>query len=101
MNRYPKDHCSFAYVDYTTHPGNSAIAISGQRRINPYLRTDRELKYRTGITITRRKSFRSGKPALDAVRDDEWPQIMKVIASLCYDYCVDADHVTNAETVQA
>jgi len=61
----------------------------------------RELKYRTGITITRRDSFRSGKPALDAVRDDEWPQLMKVIASLCYNYCVDVVHVTNAETVHA
>lgn len=61
----------------------------------------RELKYRTGITITRRDSFRSGKPALDAVRDDEWPQLMKVIASLCYDYCVDVIHATNAETVRA
>ena len=61
----------------------------------------RELKYRTGITITKRTGFRAGKPALDSVREDEWPQLMKVIASLCYDYCVDVVYATNKETVQA
>ena len=61
----------------------------------------RELKYRTGITITKRTGFRAGKPALDTVREEEWPQLMKVIASLCYDYCVDVVYATNKETVQA
>jgi len=61
----------------------------------------RELKYRTGITITKRTGFRAGKPALDSVRENEWPQLMKVIASLCYDYCVDVVYATNKETVQA
>lgn len=61
----------------------------------------RELKYRTGITIAQRGSVRAGKPALDAVREEEWPLLMKVIASLCYDYCVDVVYATNKETVQA
>lgn len=61
----------------------------------------RELKYREGILIARRSGVRDGKAALDSVRDEEWPQLMKVVASLCYDYCVDVVHATNRETVQA
>ena len=61
----------------------------------------RELKYRTGILIGQRRGVRTGKPALDAIRDEEWPQLMKVAASLCYDYCVDVVYATNEETVRA
>lgn len=61
----------------------------------------RELKYRTGITIACRSGVRAGKPALDCVRDEEWPKLMKVVASLCYDYCVDVVYATNEETVKA
>lgn len=61
----------------------------------------RELKYRTGILIAQRRGVRSGKPPLDAIRDEEWPQLMKVAASLCYDYCVDVIYATNEETVRA
>jgi len=61
----------------------------------------RELKYRTGIVIAQRRGVRTGKPPLDAIRDEEWPQLMKVAASLCYDYCVDVVYATNEETVRA
>ena len=36
---------------------------------------------------------------LDSVRDEEWPKLLKVAASLCYDYCVDVIYATNKETV--
>ena len=60
----------------------------------------RELKYQTGIHIGTRAS-RSGKPVLDTVKDDEWPKLLRVAASLCYDYAVDVVHATNEETVRA
>lgn len=59
----------------------------------------RELKYRTGIHIFARTAGEGGS-ALDAVRDEEWPQLMKVAASLCYDYAVDVVYATNEETVR-
>ena len=61
----------------------------------------RELKYREGILIARRSGVRDGKAALDSVRDEEWPKLMKVITSLCMDYGVDVTYATNAETVRA
>ena len=61
----------------------------------------RELKYRTGILIAQRRGVRGGKPPLDAIREDEWPKLLKVAASLCYDYCVDVVYATNEETVRA
>ena len=60
----------------------------------------RELKYQTGIHIATRSS-RSGKPVLDTVKDEEWPKLLKVAASLCYDYAIDVVHATNEETVRA
>jgi len=60
----------------------------------------RELKYQTGIHVVTRSS-RSGKPVLDTVKTEEWPKLLKVAASLCYDYAVDVVHATNAETVRA
>lgn len=59
----------------------------------------RELKYRTGITIARRTSNNSKQP-LDTIKDSEWPQLLKVAASLCYDYCVDVVYAANEETVR-
>lgn len=61
----------------------------------------RELKYRTGILIAQRRGVRTGKPALDAIKDEEWPKLLKVAASLCYDYCVDVVYATNEATVRA
>ena len=59
----------------------------------------RELKYRTGIHICNRAAYSNGC-ALDAVREEEWPHLMKVAASLCYDYAVDVVYATNEETVR-
>lgn len=59
----------------------------------------RELKYRTGIHIASRAESKSGRLVLDGVREDEWPRLLKVAASLCYDYCVDVVYATNEETV--
>ena len=33
------------------------------------------------------------------MKESEWPKLLKVAASLCYDYCVDVVYVTNEETV--
>ena len=60
----------------------------------------RELKYQTGIHVVTRSS-RSGKPVLDTVKDEEWPKLLKVATSLCYDYAIDVVHATNEETVRA
>lgn len=47
------------------------------------------------------RSSRSGKPVLDTVKDEEWPKLLKVATSLCYDYAIDVVHATNEETVRA
>lgn len=75
-----------------------AAAVFDHRYSQAWDRFYRELKYRTGINLTSRSAAKGGR-VLDAVRDEEWPQLMKVIASLCYDYCIDVVHTTNEETV--
>lgn len=59
----------------------------------------RELKYRTGIHIGSRSAAKRSERVLDAVKEYEWPKLLEVAASLCYDYCVDLVYVTNEETV--
>lgn len=68
-----------------------AAAVFDHRYSQAWDRFYRELKYRTGINLTSRSAAKGGR-VLDAVRDEEWPQLMKVIASLCYDYCIDVVH---------
>jgi len=59
----------------------------------------RELKYRTGIHIESRSAAKRSERVLDAVKEEEWPRLLEVAASLCYDYCVDVVYATNDETV--
>lgn len=47
-----------------------------------------------------KKNFKIGENVF-MIRDDEWPKLLKVAASLCYDYCVDVVYATNEETVRA
>lgn len=78
-----------------------AIAVAGfdHKYSLAWDRFYRELKYRTGITIARR-TIKNGKQPLDSIKDGEWPKLLKVAASLCYDYCVDVIYATNEETVR-
>jgi hypothetical protein len=76
-----------------------AGAAFNQRFSLAWDRFYRELKYRTGIHIESRSAAKRSDRVLDAVKDEEWPQLLKVAASLCYDYCVDVVYVTNEETV--
>lgn len=58
----------------------------------------RELKYQTGICLTQRNKGRDSD--LSAVRDEEWPDVMRTVASIAYRYCIDVVDVTNESVVR-
>lgn len=58
----------------------------------------RELKYQTGITLAQRTNGRDSE--LSAIRDEEWPSVMRTVASLAYRYCIDVVDVTNESVVR-
>ena len=58
----------------------------------------RELKYQTGISLTQRNNGRDSD--LSAVRDEEWPDVMRTVASIAYRYCIDVVDVTNESVVR-
>ena len=58
----------------------------------------RELKYQTGISLTQRSHGRDSD--LSAVRDEEWPDVMRTVASIAYRYCIDVVDVTNESVVR-
>ncbi len=76
-----------------------AVAAFNQRFSMAWDKFYRELKYRTGIHIESRSAAKRSERVLDAVKDEEWPKLLEVAASLCYDYCVDVVYATNEETV--
>ena len=58
----------------------------------------RELKYQTGISLTQRANGRDSD--LSAIRDEEWPDVMRTVASIAYRYCIDVVDVTNESVVR-
>ena len=58
----------------------------------------RELKYQTGISLTQRSHGRDSD--LSAVKDEEWPDVMRTVASIAYRYCIDVVDVTNESVVR-
>lgn len=60
----------------------------------------RELKYQTGISVGCRGEGKNAS-ALSSIKDEEWPTVMKVLASLAYRYCIDVVAVTNEYVVDA
>lgn len=58
----------------------------------------RELRYQTGISLTQRNHGRDSD--LSAVRDEEWPDVMRTVASIAYRYCIDVVDVTNESVVR-
>ena len=61
----------------------------------------RELMYQTGISVGQRGGEKKNDSALSTIKDEEWPQVMKVLASLAYHYCIDVVDVTNEKVVEA
>ena len=59
----------------------------------------RELMYQTGISVGQRGAGKN-ESGLDTIRDEEWPKVMKVIASLACHYCIDVVEVTNEKVVE-
>ncbi len=76
-----------------------AVAAFDRKYSVAWDRFYRELKYRAGIYIESRSAAKRSERVLDGVKDKEWPKLLEVAASLCYDYCVDVVHATNEETV--
>jgi len=58
----------------------------------------RELKYQTGICLAQRTNGKDSE--LSAIRDEEWPSVMRTVASLAYRYCIDVVDVTNESVVR-
>lgn len=58
----------------------------------------RELKYQTGINLIRRGG--GTKSDLSTVRDEEWPSVMRTVASIACRYCIDVVDVTNEDVVR-
>jgi len=58
----------------------------------------RELKYQTGICLAQRTNGKDSE--LSAIRDEEWPSVMRTVASLAYRYCIDVADVTNESVVR-
>ena len=60
----------------------------------------RELMYQTGISVGNRGAAKN-ESGLDAIRDDEWPQVMRTVAAMGVRYCIDVVDVTNEQVVKA
>ncbi|MBQ8986386.1 MAG: hypothetical protein IJ100_03960 [Lachnospiraceae bacterium] len=60
----------------------------------------RELMYQTGISVGNRGASKS-ESGLDAIRDEEWPQVMRTVAAMGVRYCIDVVDVTNEKVVEA
>lgn len=105
-----------ALLDANTMLAEQALAWDARRTLNALIRAlaaaayngkysrawdyyYRELKYQEGICLLRRIS-RSGEGPLDTVKDGEWPKLLKVAASVCYEFSIDVRQATNEATVQ-
>ena len=61
----------------------------------------RELLYQAGISVGQRGAEKKTDSALSTIRDEEWPKVMKVLASMAYHYCIDVVDATNEKVVEA
>lgn len=63
----------------------------------------RNLRYEYGINLLKRKvegvTGKKNASALSAVREDEWPVVMKALAALAYRYAIDVVDATNENVV--
>ena len=60
----------------------------------------RELMYQTGITVGVRGA-KKNESGLDSIKDEEWPRVMRVVAAIACNYCIDVVDVTNEKVVEA
>ena len=60
-----------------------------------------DLQYQEGIYVGRRSGGNKNASALSTIKDEEWPRVMRVLASTAYRYCIDVVDATNEVVVEA
>lgn len=60
----------------------------------------RELMYQTGICVGQRGSSKKNASALSTIKEEEWPKVLRTLASLGCRYCIDVIDVTNEKVVE-
>ena len=60
-----------------------------------------DLQYQEGIYVGKRGGGSKNASALSTIKDEEWPRVMRVLASTAYRYCIDVVDVTNEVVVEA
>lgn len=61
----------------------------------------RDLQYQEGIYVGKRGDGSKNASALSTIKDEEWPRVMRVLASVAYRYCIDVVDATNEVVVEA
>lgn len=60
----------------------------------------RDLQYQEGIYVGKRGDGSKNASALSTIKDEEWPRVMRVLASTAYRYCIDVVDATNEVVVE-